>query len=169
MAASHHHVLDLHDASEKRSLFLLSSARPLIQLVYALNERLHWGLSRQPKDHVCYRDDFKSWHVYFAAAREHQSWHLIENVPHRSEWLEGKAPSAVGGLFEALPPTPPLRPLMRKPNNVHAILTLPESLSEAEIVNLAQACQAIPWVMSCQPLPWDSFRERHNLMFEPPK
>jgi len=169
MVASRHHVLNLHDASEKSSLFLLSSARPLIQLVYALNERLHWGLSRQPKEHICYRDKFKSRHNYYAAANHHQSWHLIENEPVSSEWLDGAAPTPSGGLFDAEPTTPPMRPLVRKPANVHAILTVSESLTDAEIVNLAQACQAIPWVMSCQPIPWESFRERHNLMFEPPK
>ena len=158
-------VLDVVDDGPPPSVLGLSTSLSDISLVFALNAHLSWSLERHA-DWRCIQKPLYSTHALYRALHRGLNISLMWNLPESSDWIDRPAPAAAD-LFSEEVATPPKRPLVQKPKNLHALLILEPELSPQEMVILQRRIASIPGVVGQNVLPWSTLRERENFLFEP--
>ncbi|MGY8964293.1 MAG: hypothetical protein ACKVKW_00980 [Flavobacteriales bacterium] len=159
-------VLDDLKENGPRDVIGVHSALDDVSLVYALNQRLGWGLSRLAQDHVVRLKDRVQHFMVYAWRDDFTDIHLLINHPMVSQWHAEHQPEGVG-LFDAVGFAVPKTPLIKKRPLAQAVLILSDPLTKSEIVPLIQRCKAIPLVLQCIHYPWMTLRDRHQLILEP--
>lgn len=158
-------VLDVVDDGPPPSVLGLSTRLSDISLVFALNTGLSWSLVRH-SDWRCVQKPLYSTHALYRGICDGLEVSLLWNLPDEAAWID---PPSSGGLdlFSGEIVAAPMRPLVQKPKNLHAVLILEPELSPQEMVILQHRIASTPGVVGQTILPWSTLRERENFLFEP--
>ncbi len=122
-------VLDDLKENGPRDVIGVHSALDDISLVYALNQRLGWGLSRLAQDHVVRLKDRVQHFMVYAWRDDFTDIHLLINHPMVSQWHAEHQPEGVG-LFDAVGFAVPKIPLIKKRPLAQAVLILSDPLTK---------------------------------------